>query len=182
MTAPPAANKPKHFMDKGRSHNDGLGLYKNNVIEESEEGSLDAAAKAKMPLSAATTNVKLDSRHKDFDSQFDMADTSPSANRTSAPVTAKKDPNQARVIKGLDAQWGIYDESPNAAAKKENRPRGIRTGGDGMGGKTGLNRGWGFGDDSDPEEGHSRKVVKERGNNLNAASSKTGETKNFWDF
>jgi hypothetical protein len=173
----PAAQKEKQPVIGGRSHNAGVGLYRNNVIEDSEGG--EEPETAKQPLTTLT-NVNLDNRHKDFDSQFDMIDDSPSVKRTIGAPAKTADPNQARVIKGLDASWGMYDNSPDT--KKENRQRGIKLGGDGMGGHKGQNRHWGFGDDSDPEEGHSRPVWKERGNNTNTASSKSAEVKGFWEF
>ena len=80
---------------KGRQHNDGLGLYRENVLDpegaadEKKEGAAGGAAAAATTATAAATkkplativNVNVDSRHRDFDSQFEMTDQSPSVSR-----------------------------------------------------------------------------------------------------
>ncbi|KAL8975893.1 MAG: hypothetical protein Q9177_006962, partial [Variospora cf. flavescens] len=65
---------------------------------------------------------------------------------------------RAKVIKTMDAQWEATDQSPDAPASKINATRapgkenhGIKTGGDGMGGRKDAVRSWGFGDESDED-------------------------------
>jgi hypothetical protein len=160
----PAANKVR----PPRKHKNGLSLYADNVGYQSDEDTV------KQPLSQLT-NVNQEHRHKDFDPHFEIADQSPSVSRT----TKVQNPNEntAKVLKGMNSNWHTYDESPDAAAKKENLPgrgRGIKTTGDGMGGSKGANRHWGIGDESDTE---SPSKPRTKG-----VSHKPEESKSFWDF
>jgi hypothetical protein len=181
---------PKQPVVKGRSHNEGLGLYKNNV----NEGPDEAATKPKQPLSTVT-NVNHDSRHRDFDSQFEMADKSPAPDpRLAAEPPAEKkkpDPNRAKVLKGLNSSWDTYDQSPTAESKKENiyRPRGIKTANNGMGGRKNNDaRHWGFGEeDEEEEEGQEQQQQQQQPQKVKKptaakTSSGNGEAKSFWDF
>jgi hypothetical protein len=130
-----------------------MGLYEDHIMTSSA----DADDEAKKPHSTGT-NVDHTHRQQDFGAHFDMADKSP------APKAAPKpDENQAKVIKGLDASWSLFDESPEV--KKENLYA-IKTGGDGMGGRIGKRREWGGYEDEDAE---TKKT------NVNANGG-------FWDF
>jgi hypothetical protein len=164
----PAAEKPKY-----RAHAGGLGLYKDHVLGSDDEDTV------KKPL-ATLTNVNQQGRDKDFSNHYEFTDASPSAARSTK--NTRPDENQAKVLKGMTSTWDTYDESPNAASKKENVPinagRGIKTGGDGMGGSKGTARRWGFGDDSDPEPEENTKTHKK---NI-SQSRKQEEQKSFWDF
>jgi hypothetical protein len=162
----PAADKVR----PPRKHKNGLSLYADNVGYQSDEET------AKQPLSQLT-NVNQEHRHKDFDPHFEISDQSPSVSRTAKPQNQPNE-NTAKVLKGMNSNWHAYDESPDAAAKKENLPnhgRGIKTTGDGMGGSKGASRHWGFGDESDTETSTKPRTK--------GVSHKPEETNNgFWDF
>jgi hypothetical protein len=165
----PVADKPKF-----RAHKDGMGLYKDNVVENGNEDTI------KKPLSTLV-NVNQEHRHKDFDSHYEFTDLSPSTSRTASADKGKVNENTAKVLKGMDSNWGMYDKSPNTSSKKENVPaRGIKTGGDGMGGRKNSNRHWGFGDDSDPES--TSKTTSQQQQQRTGSSKKGDEVKSFWDF
>lgn len=138
------------------------GLYQNNVNTESEDRSSNDK-KADKALSSIT-NLK--DRRKDFDPHFDMTDQSPNHDvngNKAVPAT------RAKVANQMGAQWDLNDSSPASAnpmdpkgnAKllssqgttegraRSNNKTGIKSGGDGMGGKKGQQRNWGFGDESD---------------------------------
>ncbi|KAH7329099.1 hypothetical protein B0I35DRAFT_473731 [Stachybotrys elegans] len=130
---------PRHERPGGRprgsTHNDGLGLYKNQLFDKDEAGA--AVPKALGNI----TNLK--DRGKDFDAHFAMADESPAHSATSRPPVPE---NRKKAVKMMDANWSAYDESP---AQKENQRTGkpqedkrIHTAGDGMGGKKGADRDW----------------------------------------
>ena len=180
---------------KGRQHNDGLGLYRDNVLDP--EGATDEkkeGAAAKKPLTTIV-NVNADSRHRDFDSQFEMTDQSPSVSRVTtkdenggAGGVKKLDENKAKVLKTMSASWQLYDDSSDAAdAKKENIPasggvgkaeKGIKTAGNGMGGRRNNERHWGFGD-SDEDVKEETTTTKKT---APGGQSQGTEVKSFWDF
>ncbi|KAF2436410.1 hypothetical protein EJ08DRAFT_711334 [Tothia fuscella] len=164
----PAADKVR----PPRKHKNGLSLYDDNVGYQSDEDT------AKQPLTQIT-NVNQKDRHHTFDSQFEINDKSPSASRTTnaGHGQSKVGDNTAKVLKGMNANWQTYDESPDVAAKKENLPtreRGIKLAGDGMGGNRGSGRTWGFGDDSDTESSTKPRTK--------GTTHKPEESKSFWDF
>ena len=157
----PAGNRrpPGHPRGAGKI-NAGEGLYQDHILggHDSNPG----PEKKSHPLSTVT-NVK--DRSKDFDPHFHFTDSpgngSP-AGRDQKPL----DPNRARAVKMMDAQWEAADKSPTPATAttqpdfsvpkgKENysldgfgnKNLGIPTAGDGMGSKKGTsNRDWMFGD------------------------------------
>jgi hypothetical protein len=147
--------------------NDGLGLYKDHITGNDDE---DTPA-AKKPLSNVTgIAINNNNRRKDFGAHWDMADQSPST--AQAPAAEKKlSDDKKKVLSGLDAHWTMYEEEPEQE-KKENMPgaQPIKTVGNGMGGRKGTARNWGFGDDDEPEQPVSR-----------GRSGKPAE-KSFWDF
>lgn len=168
----PAPPKPRHDNDthfqieddggshdkcrliarRGEAHNIGLGLYKNDLFDESEEnGGLTALGNI--------TNLK--DRRKDFDSQFNVTDNSPHASSKIQHITE----DRKKAVRMMESSWDAYDESPR---QKENLPLGYRgngnntknlapeeggrvyqVAGDGMGSRKGA-RGWSIGD-SDEE-------------------------------
>ncbi|KAI9824228.1 MAG: hypothetical protein M1832_002035 [Thelocarpon impressellum] len=145
----PDGDKRPAGHPRGTSHNDGLGLYKNNVYDEDGNPS---PPKQAQPL-GNVTNTK---HRKYFDSQFTMTDDSPASK--DKPAEKQAPVNHQAAVKMMDSNWDAYDESPEQS-KKENeakaskaRNTGIMTAGDGMGGRKGSGRQWGFGDDSDGEE------------------------------
>ena len=181
---------------RGAGQNTGLGLYKDHLF--AEEG--DAAEKSKEPK--PISNVK--DRHKDFDPHFSMTDDSPA----SKPAVERINEDRAKAVKMMDANWSAYDQSPNqkenapvpaspsrpntgigkgvlsettnAMSNRNDQPKGISIGGDGMGGKKGAGRQWGFGDDSDGEEvGGINKPSKYRTGKQGTRQATGGD---FWDF
>lgn len=164
-------------------------LYQNNLFEESDHA--PSPEKKGNPL-ATVTNLK--DRRKDFDSQFNMTDASPSQ-----PAEASKPAPEARasVVSQMGAQLDASDQLPHSAtatrphhtnplsSDKENFPVkagkndvGIKSAGDGMGGKKGTGRSWGFGDDSD-EDG----IGGQNGGKFQAARRQQAPKENsIWDF
>lgn len=180
---------------RGSMHNEGLGLYKNNISRD------DATPGAQRAL-GNITNLK--DRTKDFDTHFAMTDDSPLGKQQQPPVPE----GRMKAVKMMDANWSAYDQSP--PHQKENQPRpvqardgsrihiagddmgtkkgnsrdflradnvnddkeGIHIAGDGMGGKKGADRNWLFGGDDDEPP----KATASRKGNAMAAS------KSFWDF
>lgn len=193
---------------RGAGHNTGLGLYENHLFDEDDE----APVKAEPRVLGNIANIK--DRRKDFDPHFTMTDDSPSTRETKQPEKLPED--KIKAVKIMEASWSAYDQSPSASSQKENaapgpaspirpgtgkgplsestntmsqrndNPKGIVIGGDGMGGKKGTGRSWGFGDESDGEEagglnevgGKFRKGMpgKKQGT---AAQTGGGD---FWDF
>jgi hypothetical protein len=78
--------------------------------------------------------------------------------------------DRKKVLQGLNAHWGPY-ESPDANKKENNNvtERGIKTSGNGMGGRKGTNSNWMFG--GEDEENFKPKPKQGQ-----------AETKSFWDF
>lgn len=166
--------EPRAGRPRGATHNNGLGLYKNNVYSEEgqHEGDDDADAADQHAL-GNITNLK--SRGKTFQSQFSMTDDSPARESGSKHVGQ----DRQKAVKMMDANWSSYDQSP---AQKENKPvkpkatgkeRGIHIGGDGMGGSRGTNRDWLFGGDEEEEPAKALPTRKQ-----NAAKSGGFN----WDF
>ncbi|KAI0838992.1 hypothetical protein F5Y06DRAFT_37152 [Hypoxylon sp. FL0890] len=143
-------SEPRATRPRGATHNDGLGLYKNNLYNE--EGGEAAAGDEPRPL-GAITNLK--DRGRDFEAHWEMRDDLPAQISKSKPAVGE---NRKKAVKMMDANWSSYDQSP---VQKENKPiaqrsgidgeRGIHIGGDGMGGGKGSNRDWLFGDDEDTQ-------------------------------
>ena len=132
----------------------------------------------KKPL-ATLTNVNQEERSRDFGAHYEIADQSPSLSRSTDGNGRSNGDNMAKVIKGLNSNWDMCDDSPEATSKKENVPvaseRGIKTANDGMGGRKSTARHWGIGDDSDPENEKPQKKPQR--------SRKQDEVNNsFWDF
>ncbi|KAI0542859.1 hypothetical protein GGR58DRAFT_449858 [Xylaria digitata] len=143
----PPDNRP--IRPRGSTHNNGLGLYQNNVYDE--DGNTAKSAEGQQPL-GTITNLK--DRGRDFEAHWGMADTSP--DKSEAKVTVSDD--RKKAVKMMESNWDAYDESP---VQKENKPtatrngskanneRGIAIGGDGMGGGKGSTRNWLFSDEDD---------------------------------
>ncbi|KAI2466404.1 hypothetical protein F4781DRAFT_434474 [Annulohypoxylon bovei var. microspora] len=135
---------------RGATHNSGLGLYENNLY--SDDGSKVPDDEEEPRALGAITNLK--DRGRDFEAHWQMTD-SPNQKASPKPPVGE---DRKKVVKMMDASWSNFDQSP---AQKENKPipgrsgtndeRGIRIGGDGMGGGRGSNRNWLFGDEGDGE-------------------------------
>ncbi|XXG99081.1 hypothetical protein Hte_005415 [Hypoxylon texense] len=139
--------EPRVTRPRGATHNNGLGLYKNNLY--SEDGEQTAPLDEPKPL-GAITNLK--DRGRDFEAHWDMRDESPAQKLQSKPPVGE---DRKKAVKMMDANWSTYDQSP---VQKENKPvairktdgeRGIHIGGDGMGGGKGSNRNWLFGEEDE---------------------------------
>jgi hypothetical protein len=128
----------------------------------------------KRPLSDATQAIKNEHHNKDFAAHFDINDASPAASKNAPPKNPNVDNHMATKSnwslyqnspetrgginiagngmgsrKTNEAAFSLFDES--SPAKKENNngnkastSRGIRTEGDGMGGKKGADSFWDF--------------------------------------
>ncbi|KAF1813704.1 hypothetical protein P152DRAFT_457072 [Eremomyces bilateralis CBS 781.70] len=167
---------------KGRTANNGQGLYKDQILgDDSDTPVKNAGAGAKKgPLTSITTNPNNVARTKDFGAHWDMTDESPEVTHTGENVgpTARKNVSEDRkkVIKGLDATWEMTDQSPEPTRQI------YKTGGDGMGGKKG-GRSWGIGDESEGEAENVRAGERKgRGGRGRAAAPGEQSTKDFWEF
>ena len=148
------------------------------------------------------TIANIKDRRKDFDPHFSMTDDSP-ASKPAAEGGIRDD--RAKAVKMMDANWTAYDQSPNqkenvpvpaspsrpntgtgkgvlsestnTMSNRNDNPKGISIGGDGMGGKKGTSRQWGFGDDSDGEG--VNKPSKFRTGKQSKPQATGGD---FWDF
>ncbi|CAG8977199.1 hypothetical protein HYALB_00006736 [Hymenoscyphus albidus] len=163
----PAGAKRTINRPRGKGQNDGLGIYKNNLYDDENGGSAGGAA-----FDKGNTLANVKDRRKDFDPHFAMTDESP----VSTPTTERIPDHRAKAVKMMDANWDTYDQSPNqkeniamSKASKSSSGKaplseasntmshrndthvGIALGGNGMGGKKGTTRQWGFGDESDGE-------------------------------
>ncbi|KAK1835606.1 hypothetical protein QBC39DRAFT_147551 [Podospora conica] len=154
---------------RGTAHNDGLGLYENNLYNE--DGT--APTPGPGPLGNITN---LGGRHKDFDPHFAMDDESPSG---SGQEEAPKDQHK-KAVRMMESNWSSYDKSPvshkensNPHSRRGPDERGIVIGGDGMGGKKGTNRDWLFGDEA------AAAAPSVPGKQQKATGPKSD---NFWDF
>jgi hypothetical protein len=80
--------------------------------------------------------------------------------------------DRKKVLQSLDAHWGLYEESPSQAKKENvNTGPGIKTSGNGMGGRKGTNSNWMFG----AEEEDAKTKTKPK-------PGQPADTKSFWDF
>jgi hypothetical protein len=169
---------------RGQGHNNGLGLYKNNLYNED---GVEPAPGSEPRALGNITNLK--DRRKDFESHFSMTDDSPHNSSTSlqSKTAAQQHISEDRqkAVRMMEASWGAYDESP-VSQKENSRPgkndaddHGINITGDGMGGKKGASgRGWAIGDESDEEQGApAPRVVP--GKKLGA---QTQNTSSLWEF
>ena len=175
---------------RGMGNVKGIGLYQNNLFGEDTPNSPE---KKSRPL-ATVTNLK--DRRKDFDPQFNITDESPSGQDKRPTISESR----AKVVNQMDAQWEATDYSPGPHSHskdnedritpilgdKENvqngdgnkRSTGIKTGGDGMGGKKGAGRSWGFGDSGDEDGQGGANGGKFRASKIQQAPKDSG----FWDF
>ena len=191
--ARPDADPYFEFRDDGTEVNDrrppghprgaagarNMGIYQNNIFDEN---AIVSPEKDSKPLAPVTN---LADRRKDFDPHFEYADI---------PSTGDNEPSKAipegrvNVVRDLGANWEAADASPSQppsnkrpepeGTNKENMSKvgkftqGIKSGGDGMGGKKGQIRSWGFGSDSGDEEETFRAGKKQQAPKENR----------LWDF
>lgn len=160
----PAGDRRPAGHPRGPGAIKGMGLYKNDLFDEAER----SPERKSHPL-ATVTNVQ--DRRKDFDRHFTMDDSlaDSGANGGAKPVPEAR----TKAVKMMDAQWEATDHSPGQPSKNQHlhdrdrgRPAsrdqenhtgggnghvGVKSAGDGMGGKKGAGRRWGFGDESDED-------------------------------
>ncbi len=142
--------------------NANLGLYHDQVTgaddsDDDDEPNRRAAANKQQshPLSNVTNTKAANNGHRRvFDSQFDMKDSSPAPPSGPDPDENKAPGNTTTPSrhalpdsKKKDASWDQFEQSLDRTAAN----RGIKTSGDGMGGRKDAGRNWGFGDDSEDE-------------------------------
>ncbi|OCL11737.1 hypothetical protein AOQ84DRAFT_437484 [Glonium stellatum] len=179
----PVADRRKEVTSKGRKHNAGLGLYKDHILHstsDDENRSESPKGDNKRPLGNVTMVINNENRKKDFGSQWEMTDASPNPARTANNGNENGNGNakhisedRQKVLNGLDAHWGLYEDSPEQSKKENvNGGRGIKASGDGMGRRKDAAEGWSIGN-----EGGGYKGVRPKG------GAKEPESKgNFWDF
>ncbi|PHH74074.1 hypothetical protein CDD82_5116 [Ophiocordyceps australis] len=120
---------------RGAVHNEGLGLYKNNLFNQEPP--------TPGPKRALGNITNLKDRTKDFDAHFAMTDDSPSQETHKVHNIPE---GRMKAVKMMDANWANYDQSPAAELKEnQSQPKGnsrIHIAGDGMGGKKGAEKDW----------------------------------------
>ncbi|KAF2109483.1 hypothetical protein BDV96DRAFT_502527 [Lophiotrema nucula] len=180
----PPADKKKAVSSKGNTHNKGLGLYKDHVTHTTSDDEEDGTHKGdvKKPLGDVTTAVKNENRRKDFGSQFEMVDDSPGPQKATfngnANGNSKNAPEEhQKVAKSSDVHWGMYEQSSEQSKKENmNTNRGIKTSGNGMGGRKGAGRAWAIGDEEDDDVAYAAAPKTQN------RPPSTSESKSFWDF
>lgn len=108
-----------------------LGLYEDHIMQRNDTNANSSAAAAspaaseKMPL-GNITNVNNKGHNKNFSSQFEMHDNSPTTHGKSENVSE----NRKKAANHMQSSWDMYDESPKDREVKQTR---INIQGDGMG-------------------------------------------------
>jgi hypothetical protein len=181
---------------RGQGQNDGLGLYKNNLYDD-ETGGQPGGDEPQRFRPIANVN----DRRKDFDAHWEMKDEDSPASK---PAPQRISEDRAKAVKMMDASWTYQSpnqkenvpaspstsrpttkaplsEATNVMSTRNDDHKGIATGGNGMGGKKGVSRQWGFGNDSGGEEtGGANKPSKFRTGKQAGKNQATGG--DFWDF
>ncbi|KAI9651985.1 MAG: hypothetical protein M1831_007277 [Alyxoria varia] len=135
--ATPTANRPIRSRDGGR---EGMGLYEDHVIHQDptkagSSGVLSPHAGEKMPL-GNITNVNKKGLEKNFGSQFDIQDESPTGqDRMRNENTHKRKESHDNANHRMQSSWDVYEHSPDRPNWADGKPGGIKTHGDGMGGR-----------------------------------------------
>ena len=176
-----SADQPKKVSTKGKLHNTGLGLYKDHILHstsDDEDNENAHAGDVKRPLGDVTTHVKNENRQKDFAPHWAMRDDDSPATQKALKENVNAKPmaeDRKKVLKSLDASWGNWDDAPPQAKNRGNvvnsTGTGIKTSGNGMGGRKGTDSSWMFG----AEEEDSQTKTKPKSGQAEGANS-------FWDF
>ncbi|CAM1506823.1 Fc.00g064640.m01.CDS01 [Cosmosporella sp. VM-42] len=140
----PHADRPG-ARPKGYAHNEGLGLYKNQLFDREDP--------APGPDRALGNITNLKGRNNDFDPHFNITDDSPSQPQQPHHIPEAR----KKAVNMMNANWSSYDQSPTS--QKENNPldgqrepdKKIHIAGDGMGGRKGTNRDWLYGE-TEPQD------------------------------
>lgn len=189
----PGADRRPAGHPRGQGPHNGMGLYRDNVIEGSDRAS--SPGKKSHPL-ATVANPK--DHRKNFDPHFSMGDDSPVGKSSNGTNKLAVDPRH--MAQTMDAPWGTSADGPEPSSKhagahgqargmhgflgEENDSGagkgvvGIKTGGDGMGGKRGTGRTWGFGSESDEDGEGGANGGKFRAGKKQQAPQET----TLWDF
>ncbi|MCJ1249223.1 hypothetical protein MMC30_006446 [Trapelia coarctata] len=183
---------------RGQGVNDGLGLYKNHLYGDDSSASPPKAARP----TSSVVNVK--DRKKDFGPHWEISESSPGLGEKTASDNNRPIPeHRMKAVKMMNAQWEATDASPGAPAEakpqesatpsklpsmdkenmnmgfgKERATTGIKTGGDGMGGRKGAASTWGFGDETDEFGVEGAHADKFRAGKKQQAPKDSG----IWDF
>ncbi|RKF55571.1 putative ntf2-like protein [Erysiphe neolycopersici] len=175
---------------RGQAQNNGLSLYRD--LFDEQDGSAVQMHESNIPSHA---NIK--DRQKDFESHFIMSDRSPDI-----PPVERMSQDRAKVVMAMDSS-GSFNHSqthkenvpsttyssrnggsgrPLAESTNimNNKTNGIKTDGDGMGGRKGVTRSWDIGDDSDGEQGEMKMPPNNRTGQKAARAQTSGG--DFWDF
>ena len=193
----PGDNQRPAGYPRGKGVNNGLGLYQNNLYDDTE---LPPSPKKNQPLSTVT-NMK--GRSKDFDPKWGLEDATPiltdrtKENKPTSPLKAKSTRPTNTKPEDDDEEFQHFappktqpqttggsrpasrDQENLASNRNTDRPIGIKHGGDGMGGAKGSVRSWGFGDESDEDGvggGNSGKFVASK------KQQAPKESLGFWDY
>ena len=193
----PGDNRRPAGHPRGKGVNNGLGLYQNNLFDDTE---LPPIPPKNRPLSTVT-NLK--GRSKDFDPKWGLADAQPTLtdrtkeNKPVSPLKPKSTkptkpqpedddeefqhfaPPKSTAQTSGDSRPASRDQENLTSTRNTDRPMGIKNGGDGMGGAKGSVRSWGFGDESDEDGvGGSNSGKFMAGKKQQAPKESSG----FWDY
>jgi hypothetical protein len=205
----PDEGKRLAHRTRGANANSGMGLYKDHVLGDEDDATpvqkkhgstTDNSARRKVfnsqfamqddsPVPKQTQHISDDRAKavKMMDASWANYDQSPSANQKenipTSPTTSRaagKGPlaETTNQSKGINIQ-GDGMGGRKAQVDQDIKPRGIAIGGDGMGGKKGTTRSWGFGDESDGEDGPNGPGKLQTGRTRTRAQPTGGD---FWDF
>lgn len=183
---------------RGQGVNNGLGLYKSNLYGDDDSPNPPKEARP----ASSVVNVK--DRKKDFEPHWKIGQSSPGLGEKTASENNRPIPeNRLKAVKMMNAQWQATDDSPevpteakpqesatpfklpsmdkenmNMGFGKERATTGIKTGGDGMGGRKGAASTWGFGDETDEFGAEGAHADKFRA----GKKQQPPKDSNFWDF
>lgn len=186
---------------RGVGHNEGLGLYKNNLYKE------DGSAFTPGPEARDLGNItNLKDRTKFFEANFTMSDVSPLSNGPAKQTVVADD--RQKVVKMMESSWTTsfddaaspqkeHNKTGTNVSNRDNDNRGIQTVGDGMGGRKAVSkdssvsrgiqiggdgmggrkagRGWSLGDEVDETPDLSRKAPGKK-------PGASNQTSGFWDY
>lgn len=135
-----------HERPRTRDANERMGLYQDHVNlgdpGKKAGGAVPAPAPApavatgeKMPL-GNITNVNAQGHKKNFSSQFEMSDASPTTLKNENPARNLPE-TKKKATKTMEASWSMYDDSPPV-----DKHKGINIQGDGMGSRKGGEKPW----------------------------------------
>ncbi|MCJ1311367.1 hypothetical protein MMC25_005038 [Agyrium rufum] len=136
-----------------------MSMHHNNFWDQNDHSNSPPSYSA-----ANSGATSLQDRHKDFDPHFEIKDNSPGLAQKSASETNRPLPDgKSKALKTMAAQWEVHDSSPNE------KPRGIKTAGDGMGGRLG----------GESARGKENMGIRIAGNGM---GNRAGTTQRHWGF